>query len=62
MARVDIGIDPGVPGDIQTALNNALEQQAQFLVTPIVHPRYRRLVTPHSASQPRRAEPLAESW
>ena len=33
--RVDIGVDPGVPGDVQVALASALEQQAQFLVTPI---------------------------
>ena len=59
--RVDIGVDPGVPGDVQVALASALEQQAQFLVTPIVHPRYRRLVAPQSATQPRRSEPLTRS-
>ena len=47
--RVDIGVDPGVPGDVQVALASALEQQAQFLVTPIVHPRYRRLVAPQKS-------------
>ena len=59
--RVDIGIDPGVPGDVQVALASALELQAQFLVTPIVHPRYRRLVVLQSATQPRRSEPLTRS-
>ena len=61
MQRVDIGVDPGAPGDLQAALKTALDQQAQFLVTPIVHPRYRRLMTPQSTAQPRRAEPLTRS-
>ena len=59
-ARVDIGVDPGVPTDLQEALVAALEA-AQFLVTPIVHPRYRRLIHPESAAQPRRSEPLTRS-
>ena len=60
--RFDIGLDPGVPPDVQEALKGVIEQaQAQFLVTPIVHPRYRRLNNPQSLTQPRRAEPLTRS-
>lgn len=49
--RIVIGRDlPAVP-DLRAALDESLDQSFEFVVTPLVHPRFERNVGPHSASE-----------